>query len=164
MEYRPAEAGDIETILRIVKDAAAEMESRGIRQWDAVYPAKADFLADIEKNEMYVGLQDGEIAVLYTVNKDCDAQYANGSWRYPDSEYRVLHRFCVDPKYQNRGIGKRTLAHIEDALRGSGVETVRLDVFCGNPFALALYRGSFYEEVGIARWRKGEFFLMEKHL
>ena len=44
------------------------------------------------------------------------------------------------------------------------ISTLRLDVFCGNPFALALYRGSFYEEVGIARWRKGEFFLMEKYL
>lgn len=100
----------------------------------------------------------------FTINKECDAQYENGMWRYPDSEYRVIHRLCVDPICQNRGVAREALGYIEDVLRNAGIETIRLDVFCGNPAALSLYRNSGYEEVGTAQWRKGRFLLMEKHL
>ncbi len=164
LEYRLAEAKDIDAVYGMVKSAVTEMESRHIFQWDDVYPAKEDFLADIEKQSLYVGTLCNDIAVLFTINKDCDAQYKNGSWQYPDCEYCVLHRLCVNPAYQNRGLAKQALRHIEKALCRRGIEAIRLDVFCGNPFALSLYRKSGYETVGIAKWRKGEFLLMEKHL
>lgn len=164
MEYRAAEVPDIEAILRITASAVEEMERHHIFQWDRLYPAKEDFLADIENGTLFVGMLNGEVAVTFTINRDCDEQYSLGAWKYPDSEYRILHRLCVDPVYQNRGIAGKTLDYIEEELRSSGVETIRLDVFCGNPYALSLYRGCGYEEVGTAEWRKGRFFLMEKRL
>ena len=164
MKYRLATERDIDVICRIVRSAVEEMESRGIFQWDSIYPAREDFLSDIKKNTLYTGMEDEDIAVIYTINKECDEQYDNGMWNYSDSEYRVIHRFCVHPGYQNRGFAAETLRHIENELREQGIETIRLDVFKNNPFALSLYRRCGYEEVGMARWRKGEFFLMEKHL
>ena len=164
MEYRAAEISDIEAICRMTASAVEEMERNHIFQWDRVYPAKEDFLTDIENRTLFVGMLNGDVAVMFTINRECDEQYSLGAWKYPDSEYRILHRLCVDPVYQNRGIAGKTLEHIEEELRNSGVETIRLDVFCANPYALSLYRGSGYEEVGTAEWRKGRFFLMEKHL
>lgn len=81
-----------------------------------------------------------------------------------DCEYRVIHRLCVNPVYQNRGIAAQTLSHIEEELQKSGIKAVRLDVFSKNPFALSLYLGNGYEKVGFADWRKGSFYLMEKLL
>ena len=164
MHYRLAEEKDIGSIMHLIASAVAEMENRGIFQWDDLYPAEEVFLSDIRNGWLYAGMQDTDIAVIYAVSRECDEQYANGNWKYPDSEYRVLHRLCVDPGLQNRGIAKETLRHIEEELRGNGVETVRLDVFSGNPYALALYRGNGYEQVGTAIWRKGIFYLMEKRL
>ena len=164
MHYRLAEEKDIGSIMHLVASAVAEMENRGIFQWDDLYPAEEVFLSDIRNGWLYAGMQDTDIAVIYAVSRECDEQYANGNWKYPGSEYRVLHRLCVDPRFQNRGIAKETLRHIEEELRENGVETVRLDVFCNNPYALALYRRSGYEQVGTALWRKGTFYLMEKHL
>ena len=164
MEYRPAEEHDLEAICGLVRSAIAEMENNEIFQWDDVYPSKYDFLEDIKKGHLFVGVLDGDISVVFAVNKEYDAQYGNGSWKYPDSEYRVIHRLCVSPKHQHKGIAGKTLAHIEKALLKGGVEAIRLDVFCGNPFALSLYRDRGYEEVGAAEWRKGRFLLMEKHL
>lgn len=107
---------------------------------------------------------DGKIAVIYAINKEYDEQYNNGKWKYLDSEYRIIHRLCVNPLFQNKGVAKQALSFVEKELKGEGVETIRLDVFSENPFALSLYQKNGYEEVGIANWRKGKFYLMEKHL
>ena len=164
MIYRLAEERDIESIYNIVTSAIAEMENMDIHQWDSIYPTKEDFLSDIQKKTLFVGMSDDVVSVLFTISKECDEQYNNGSWEYPNSEYRVIHRLCVDPAYQNRGIAKKTLAYIENNLRGKGIDSIRLDVFCNNPYAISLYYNSGYKKVGTAEWRKGKFLLMEKHL
>lgn len=164
MNYRPAETTDLGAICALISSAIAEMERADIHQWDDIYPTKEDFLNDIIKKTLYVGTIDDDIAVVYAVNKDADEQYANGTWAYPDSEYCIIHRLCVNPKYQNRGVARETLGYIETTLRKNGTESIRLDVFTENPYALKLYRGNGYREVGTAHWRKGTFLLMEKPL
>lgn len=162
MLYRLAKGADIEAICDMVKSAICNMNQHGIFQWDDFYPTEEDFLDDIRKQQLFAGLLDGDIAVIYSVNKECDEAYKNGRWRYPNCEYRVIHRLCVNPKYQNRGIARTTLFHIEEELKKLGIKVVRLDVFSKNPFAIALYLGNGYEKVGSADWRKGKFYLMEK--
>lgn len=164
MFYRLAEESDIEEICKLIKAAICSMEEQGIFQWDDVYPTKADFLDDIQKQQLYVGVLVDDIAVVYTVNEECEKEYQNGKWKCPDCEYRIIHRLCVDPIYQNRGIAKNALSHIEKELHKLNVRVIRLDVFSENPFALSLYRNAGYEKVGFADWRKGRFYLMEKLL
>lgn len=74
------------------------------------------------------------------------------------------HRFCVSPDFQNKGIGRVVLNHIEQQLRDLSYTSVRLDVFLQNPYALSLYQKNGYVERGYADWRKGRFLLMEKKL
>ncbi len=162
MLYRLAEERDIDTICKLIKAAVSSMIKQQIFQWDDIYPKRADFEADIQKQQLYIGLSDGDVAVIYTINKECDKDYENGRWKYPDCEYRVIHRLCVNPTYQNRGVAKSTLFHIEEELKKMNVRAIRLDVFSKNPFALSLYLGIGYEKVGFADWRKGRFYLMEK--
>lgn len=164
IKYRPAEESDIGTICSLVGRAIDSMRENKIFQWDKVYPSREVFAEDISKGELFVGTLDGDIAVLYTINRECDGEYDKCCWKYTDCEYRIIHRLCVDPKYQNRGIAKNTLKHIEAELKKSNVEAIRLDVFSNNPSALALYLNSGYEKAGTADWRMGRFFLMEKRL
>ena len=164
MYIRAAEPNDLEEIMRLIGGAVEEMERTDIHQWDEVYPTKEDMRVDITRGCSYVGIIDGSIAVVYAVNKDCDEQYKNGAWDYDGDGYIVIHRLCVSPEHQHQGIAKETLKHIEDETRRRGTKAVRLDVFCENPYALRLYSGNGYREVGRAHWRKGEFLLMEKLL
>lgn len=76
----------------------------------------------------------------------------------------MIHRLCVSPDFQNKGIAQTTLVHIELELKSLGIKAIRLDVFCKNPYAMKLYANSGYHRVGIANWRKGKFLLMEKLL
>ena len=162
IKYRKAEPNDIEEICSIVHDAVDVMERDHIFQWDDLYPAKRDFQEDIKKSQLFVGLVNGQIAVIYTLNQECDKEYENGKWKYKDEPFYIIHRLCVNPTFQNTGIAKATLLHIEKQLKEIDIHVIRLDVFSNNPFALRLYNSLGYLKAGHADWRKGKFFLMEK--
>ena len=164
MRYRLGTINDQDDICELIKDAVIEMEKHGIYQWDEIYPARSDFEEDIKNNDLYVVLDEDRLVAFYVISKECDEQYGNGCWKYEDDSAYILHRFCVDPKAQNKGIGKTVLEHIEDQIRNMGHQSVRLDVFTKNPFAQRLYRHNGYEVRGHADWRKGRFDLMEKKL
>lgn len=161
-KFRAGTADDIEEICDLVSDAVRYMEECGICQWDSLYPAREDFLEDIERSELTVGTVDGELAVIYTLNRRCDEEYASASWHSPDDDFCVIHRLCVKPKHQHKGIAKAALMNIEEQLKAQGVNSIRLDVFSQNPGALALYEHAGYKRTGFADWRMGRFYIMEK--
>ena len=162
LKYRKATPNDIEEICSMVQAAIETMERENIFQWDDIYPAKEDFQADVEEEQLYVGLVNDKIAVVYTLNQKCDKEYENGKWKYKDEPFYIVHRLCVNPTFQKKGIAKSTLLSIEKKLSEMGIHVIRLDAFSKNPFALKLYHSLRYSEVGFADWRKGRFFLMEK--
>lgn len=164
MTYRQAEEKDLDGICTLIEKAIIKMEDMHIYQWDEQYPRREDFACDISKGQCWVGITEDVIAVVYTINSECDEQYQNGAWKYQDCEYRILHRICVHPDYQNQGIAKSTLHMIEKTLNEAGVGALRLDVYSENPFSLALYQKGGYQKTGTADWRKGRFYLMEKRL
>ncbi len=164
MNYRIGTMRDLDAICQLIKDAVEEMERQGIHQWDEVYPARMDFEEDIRKNSLYLAYEGNEMVALYVISGECEDAYQNGAWRCKDEDAYILHRFCVSPKVQNIGIGKKVLMHIEEQVKLMGYRSIRLDTYTENPFAQSLYRHNGYVPVGYADWRKGRFDLMEKKL
>lgn len=164
IEYRPGTIQDLDAVCLMIQQAVDEMERHGIYQWDDIYPARKDFEEDIEKQTLFLAYVNKDLAALYVISGEWDEQYTNGRWKYDDSSAYILHRFCVSPIYQNQGIGKAVLQHIEEQVKDLGYHSIRLDSFTGNPFAQRLYLHSGYETRGYADWRKGRFDLMEKKL
>ena len=164
LQYRKATLDDLEEIYALVSYAVDDLIRKEILQWDEIYPTKEDFRDDINRNQLYVGLTDNQIAVVYALNQESDKEYQNGNWKYPDRPYYVVHRLCVHPNFQHRGIAKHTLLHIEAELLQNDIHAIRLDAFSNNPFSLKLYDSLQYSRVGYADWRKGRFYLMEKYL
>lgn len=162
--YRKALLSDLDEVFGMFKAAIAEMDRNGIPQWDELYPDRAQLAEDIENNKLTVGISGGVIACAYVVNSEADDDYRNGAWRFPDASFLVIHRLCVNPKFQRQGLGTRTVEHIEAEIRKQGTETVRLDAFTRNPYALRMYEKLGYVKVGTADWRMGRFWLMEKKL
>lgn len=162
--YRNADLTDLEEICDLVSRAKENMIEHDILQWDEFYPVEEDFRWDIEKRQLYVGLLEEQIAVICVLNQEYDAEYEEGDWKYTDGPFYVIHRLCVNPAFQNRGIAGHTLLHMEEELKKRGVCSIRLDVFSQNPFALKLYQSLGYCRVGCVDWRKGRFYLMEKQI
>ena len=164
LKFRKATGNELDNIFKIYVDAIAEMNRNSIPQWDECYPDRDILNEDISKGEMFVGAIDDDIACAYVVNAEYDEQYGNGLWALPQATFRVIHRLCVNPKFQNKGVGALAMRHIEEVLRAEGIESIRLDAFSQNPYALKLYEKLGYVNVGYADWRKGRFCLMEKKL
>jgi len=164
IEYKQAALENLYEIMELIKSAIICMNEAEIYQWDAIYPDEATIKQDIENNDLYIGIVDGKIAVIYVINNSCDEEYNNGDWQYPDTKYRIIHRLCVHPDFQNKGVGKITMEYIESKLSNAGIESIRLDAFTKNPYALKLYKNLGYKIVGYADWRMGRFYLMEKYL
>ena len=164
IEYRIAGMEDLEKIFTLVTGAIHTMDEQGIFQWDELYPDKTILREDIAKEQLRVGAVEGQIAVIYVLNQECDEAYQTGRWMHQKEPFYVIHRLCVNPAFQNKGVAGSTMLHIEQELLAMGITAIRLDVFSQNPYALKLYDSLGCTRVGEAHWRMGEFFLMEKCL
>ncbi|MGN0738726.1 MAG: GNAT family N-acetyltransferase [Treponema sp.] len=164
--YRKATEADTDTIIAFVRNAIKVLDSQGIFQWDEVYPAREDFASDIAREEAFVAeIACGEnkaIAAVFTLNTECDEEYKNGEWKYNGDDFIVIHRLCVNPEFQQKGLGSQICRHIIDEARQNDKKAIRLDAFSQNPLSLRMYEKFGFETVGTADWRKGRFYLMEK--
>ena len=163
LQFRPAQANDLPEICALIRAATDAMARQGIFQWDELYPTDADFRRDLEMECLHVGAVDGRITVVYALNRECDPEYETGQWTC-GGDYLVLHRLCVHPALQRRGVARRTMARVESQAAAMGARSLRLDVFTQNPGALRLYIGCGFQQTGHADWRMGRFLLMEKAL
>ena len=164
MKFKRARINDLEEIFQLYKNAIVKMEEQNIPQWDEVYPDRMTLEDDIKKNQMFVGKKNEKIAVCFVLNEECDEEFKNGKWIYPDSRFCIIHRLCVNPEFQNQGIAAMTMKHIEETCRNQKYDSIRLDCFTLNPFSKRLYDKCGYRVTGYADWRKGRFELREKEL
>ena len=164
LTYRKASLNDLDVICNLIHRAVENMTACGIYQWDELYPTIDVFKTDIEKNQLYVGIDDNRIIVVFVINKESDPEYSDVVWTYSEENYRVLHRLCVDPDFQGFGIAKSTMNYIENLLESQGIASLRLDTFTKNHKALNLYLSMGYKEKGFVLWRKGKFVFLEKIL
>ncbi len=164
MQYRLGTIEDLNEIGCLIGKAIEYMESQDIYQWDDLYPTQDVFLEDINNNTLYVAVEADKIIAIYVISQECDEEYYQWKWNNPEESACIIHRLCVSPDYQNKGIGSMLLSHIEDQVKDMGYLSIRLDAFTKNPYALRLYEKHGYEKRGYADWRKGRFILMEKTL
>ena len=165
IEYRFAQMQDLDEVVSLVGRVIEHMNKTGLHQWDlSIYPTREDLSRDIARGEMRVGCLDGRIAVIYVLNAEQEEEYFTAAWQHPDKPYRVLHRLCVHPEYQNLGLARATMEHIQKELLSMGVEVLRLDVFSKNPHAQRLYTAAGFAPTGFIDEPIGRFIIMEKCL
>lgn len=162
--FRKANVCDIDEISVFVDEAKSVMEKQGIFQWDEIYPLKEDFADDETNGQLYVGEMDGKIAVCFTLNKVQFDEYFAADWENKGDDFIVIHRLCVNPEFQGKGIGSSACHFIEEIALKNGASSIKLDAFTQNPIALSMYEKLGYKVKGYADWRKGKFVLMEKVL
>ena len=162
--YRMAIEKDLRNIHKLFNEATSNMYKKGIFQWESAYPGIEILKEDINKEQMFIGLKDGDIACAYVINRQWESVYENGHWKGKNFNCCVIHRLCVAPKYQNEGIGSQTLKHIEGQLRNWGIDSIRTDCYIMNPYARKMYEKSGYTAVGHADLKRGRFLLFEKEL
>jgi GNAT superfamily N-acetyltransferase len=162
--FRTATQKDLKSVIKVYENAIRTMESKGIYQWDSIYPNEEVLQNDIVKDQMLLGEIDGKIVSVFVLNQDYDKDYEEGNWQCKNASFFIVHRLCVNPDFQGKGIGKKTVLFIEDFLKHNEIESIRLDAFSLNPVSLKMYEGLGFKKTGEVYWRKGMFYLYEKKL
>lgn len=162
MTFETALEQDADAVCALYTEAVAALQAAGLDQWDDQYPDRAILTEDIGKRDMLLLRRDGRLEAAAVVSREQDELYADGNWS--DGDFAVLHRLCVKPSLQNRGVGRRVVQEIERMLAQRGVDYLRLDAFEQNPAALGLYERLGYKRVGSMDARKGRFGLYEKRI
>lgn len=162
LHFRRATLEDEDKVYKHYVKVTAAMCNAGIFQWDELYPDKSDVNSDILSQSLWIGESDGILMCSFALNCDCDSEYEKCTWQLPHMPFITVHRLAVNPDFQNCGVGFSAMKFAESLSMNKGVKTMRLDTFCENPAAIALYRSLGYRVVGYAHWRKGKFQIMEK--
>ncbi len=114
--FKLAEVKYLKEVFEIYKSAVKEMENNGIFQWDEIYPDYFAIKRDIENKHMYIGVMNSEIVCAYVLNTHCDEEYKDGNWEDENADFIIVHRLCVNPDFQNKGIGYITMKYIEETV------------------------------------------------
>lgn len=167
VNFFPATVTDLPEIFGLYKAAIAHLDECGMHFWDfSWYPDAEVLTADQKHGDLY-GVRDSvteRIAACVVLNTEYDEQYDNAKWKYPSDRPLIVHRLCIHPDFQNRGLGKAVMQAAETWSRKRGFTVIRLDAYSGNPASLALYGHLGFRKAGEANWTKGTFWLMEKDL
>ena len=153
--------------LRPAFDLLAETKdhlcSVGIPQWDDHYPTIDVVQGDIDRGSLFITMIAGQVVGAVSIDSHQEPEYRQVSWQYPEPSL-VVHRLCVSPAHQGRGIGTALMDFVEVHASRRGCSSIRLDVFSGNPNAMALYEHRGYRRVGqvLFPWRDQPFHCMEK--
>jgi hypothetical protein len=109
MEIKLAEIDDLDIINDIYINVIDNMIKNNIFQWDEIYPNKNILKDDIIKKQLYKIILDKNIISAFVLNREYDKEYLNGKWEYNGNNFMVLHRLCLNTKYQNKGFGTKIM-------------------------------------------------------
>jgi len=153
---------EIDAVMSLIKSAIQEMEKNGIFQWDDFYHDRNTVLADINSGNLYALKTDALVAGIIALNENQSPEYRSISWS-DGGHPLVVHRLCIIPSMQGRGLAKYLMKFAEDYARNNNYSSIRLDAFTNNKRAVGLYDSLNYHRRGIVRFRKGDFYCFEKY-
>ena len=166
MDIIKGQKQDLSDISDIISNCIKYMESKGIHQWNKFYPDLDIIENDIKEEDCYV-LKDNEKCIAYVaINEEQSTEYSQINWFTDGRKVLVIHRLCVHPKFQGKGIAKKILKFIEEFATKNSYSCIRLDAYSGNEKALKLYEDFGYKKAGQIYFpqRSLPFYCYEKHI
>lgn len=153
MEFRKAVMSDIDDIEVIYGKIHDEEEAGNLTTgWiRGVYPTRDTALAALERDDLFVGIDDGKIFGSCVINQIQVDVYADAEWEHdaPPEEVMVMHALAISPDVFGSGYGKAFVRYYENYALDNGCPYLRMDTNFTNPQARGLYKSLGFKEVGV---------------
>ncbi len=153
MRIRKAQADDVagvDAIYQRLHDG--EEQGRTTTGWvRGVYPTAATAQAALERDELFVLEDGGQILAAAILNQTQVPEYALCPWKHPapENEVMVLHTLVVDPAAQGKGYGRAFVDYYERYARERGCRYLRMDTNLRNQAARRMYAKLGFDEPGV---------------
>ena len=147
MEISRATESHVAPVWALMQRCRDALLREGIDQWDSLYPTRAVPESDAGKGTLYV-LEGAEgLTGCVTLDTVQAKEYQDVQWNAGEPAL-VVHRVCIDPAAQGRGLSHRLMDFAEQHAARHGYASVRLDAYSANTRSVALYRRRGYREAG----------------
>jgi ribosomal protein S18 acetylase RimI-like enzyme len=147
------EARHVEPVWAIIARCRDALAAEGIAQWDDVYPTRAMVEEDVARGALSVLEDDRACLGCIVLDERQSDAYASVAWTGGEPAL-VVHRLCIDPATQGRGLGHRLMAFAESEAARLGYASIRLDAYSGNPHSVRFYRARGYREAGMVAFAR----------
>lgn len=157
MEFRPANAGELDDIMTIYDVSRRIMTEMGIDQWRGGYPSRELISEDIRQGACHVCCQDGRVIAAVALMLHDDPTYMriyDGCWR-SNGSYAVIHRLAVAQEHRCRGVASYILGEIRRTVLARGWHSIKIDTHERNIPMQRLLVGNGYEYCGRIRLEDG---------
>ena len=150
---RKATASDLDAIETIYNNVhTAEEAGKLTIGWDRnVYPVRATAAAALDRDDLFVMLDNDKVVATALINQIQVPEYANCNWRYDalENEVMVLHTLAVDPDLHSNGYGREFVKFYESFAIENNCHYLRMDTNEKNAVARRFYAKMGYEERGV---------------
>lgn len=151
MQFRKAASVDIPFIAEIYEEIHTDEEAGRVTiGWErGVYPTKATAEAALERDDLFVGVDDnGNIFGAAIINQQQVDVYEGAAWIYPakDEDVMVLHTLVISPKAAGCGYGEAFARFYEEYARENNCPVLRIDTNERNTRARNMYKKLAYRE------------------
>lgn len=165
MNITKGQRQDLSDIISIISECKELMKSQGIFQWDEDYPTIDIVENDIDDGNCYV-MKDNNRSVAYVAINEEEEGLNRTVCSTNEGKSLAIHRLCVHPTFQGKGIAKTILKFIEEFSNKNNYACIRLDAYSENKNALKLYENFGYNKVGEVFFpgRKLPFYCYEKYI
>ncbi len=166
MDIIPLTLSEQTSVCALYAAVRRDLRQNGIYQWDRFYPNRFVIRRDLKEGHTFGLKQNGVVVGAVVLDGKQSSRYSTVNWLDSNGKAACIHRLAVHPDLQGKGLGKRLLQYAEDCALAQGYSSVRLDVYSGNPAAVAMYQRHGYEQRGIVHFpmRKLPYFCFEKVL
>ncbi|MDO5718648.1 MAG: GNAT family N-acetyltransferase [Tissierellia bacterium] len=151
-----AEKGNLDRIVKIIEDGKEALRDMGINQWQDGYPDRDVLAADIDNQELYIYLEDGEIISVMTLLTDYDNAYdtlVGGEWK--GKTYIAVHRLSVAREHKGKGISKKMISYAIEKASEMGLDSIRIDTHMENTVVKNISDSFGFEYKGVIEFDEG---------
>ena len=148
-DYGPAAEADLPDILAMTQKAREYLGSQGLIQWQGLYPAAEDILADIAAGTGWLFTHEGKCAGYVCLETGVVPGYdaIEGKW-LTETPYASIHRIMVQPEWRSAGLAAEMIQLCEDLAIGRGFASVKADTHPDNGPMNGLLRKCGYAHCG----------------
>ena len=142
MIFRKAEKEDFYKIRSLYWNLIdQEQDDPSFPHWRKdIHPSDEMMQDSIDKGDLYVLADGGEIAACVIANDEKVDGYAGAPWQIDSDEVIVLHVLAVHPDHRGKGLARRLVENVIEQERKAGKKALRLDVIENNTTAEKLYK------------------------
>ena len=118
-----------------------EQDDPSFPHWKkGIHPSDEMIQDSIDKGNLYVLVDGGEIVACVIANDEKVEGYADAPWQIDSDEAIVLHVLAIHPDYRGKGLARRLVENVIEQERKAGKKALRLDVIENNTMAEKQYK------------------------